>query len=724
VRIKKHLGTADQEADADLIAESSGRWTSAHRGRGVAYIYVRLRRNADLFPNGVPLIRAKVKGALLYDTRTALTAYSDNWALVVNDYLRRAEGLGCDASEINTTAMNAAANVSDENVTIDGIGTTQKRYTVDGTISLDERPLDVLKRLVTTGAGGAIYSMNTWDVYAGAYTAPTSSLTVSDLRGPITGRADLERKELFNGVRGTCVDPDRDWQPTDFPPVTNATYVADDNGEEIYRDIDLPFVANKIRAQRLAKIFLERARQALSCQWPGKPKLFSLNTWETVNVTVAALGWSPKVFRILGWKWLPGGGVDLPLQEEAAAIYDWNFGEATTYDLAPNTTLPNAGVVAPPGAPVVTEQLVETRSGRGVAVEVTTSSVASPDLYVEHYQFEYKLVADTQWTVLPLVRAPSIKLLDIDAGVYDWRVLAITGVGRRSIYSQSRKEIIGLGARPAAPTVKGLQAAGNLAIVTLEQHAELDVRRGGRILVRHSEDTASPAWEASFSLGEEHGYPGDSVILVLPLKAGTYFFKSEDAVGQQSSSAATIQTKQASVLAYSTVSTLQEDTSFPGTHSNTIALDGLLKLTGAGLFDDIPDFDSISSLDDYGGVLASGTYTFSAGFDFGVVSRRRLTGQIEGLTVNVNDLFDDRLGNIDEWLDFDGTAGGGSIDAWLEFRETDDDPASSPSWSEWKRLDAAEVQCWGAQLRLQLRSTDVAYNVHIDTLRVKSEQVT
>ena len=41
VRIKKHLGTSTQLADADLVSDVS-QWTTDHRIRGKAYIYVRL----------------------------------------------------------------------------------------------------------------------------------------------------------------------------------------------------------------------------------------------------------------------------------------------------------------------------------------------------------------------------------------------------------------------------------------------------------------------------------------------------------------------------------------------------------------------------------------------------------------------------------------------------------------------------------------------------------
>jgi hypothetical protein len=92
VRIKKHLG--DQTtADADLLAESE-QIDSTFVGSGCAYLYIRLEYNSNVFANGIPLFTAVVKGAKVYDPRTATTAYSNNPALCIRHYLTSAYGLG------------------------------------------------------------------------------------------------------------------------------------------------------------------------------------------------------------------------------------------------------------------------------------------------------------------------------------------------------------------------------------------------------------------------------------------------------------------------------------------------------------------------------------------------------------------------------------------------------------------------------------------------------
>lgn len=118
VRIKLHTGADDQTADSDLVSEDSN-WTSNHRLRGIAYMYVRLQFSNDIFPNGIPNISAIIKGKKVFDPRTSTTSYSANSALCVRDYLTNTRfGLSATASEVNDTIFTSCANTCDEVVTL------------------------------------------------------------------------------------------------------------------------------------------------------------------------------------------------------------------------------------------------------------------------------------------------------------------------------------------------------------------------------------------------------------------------------------------------------------------------------------------------------------------------------------------------------------------------------------------------------------------------------
>ena len=42
----------------------------------------------------------------------------------------------------------------------------------------------------------------------------------------------------------------------------------------------------------------------------------------------------------------------------------------------------------------------------------------------------------------------------------------------------------------------------------------------------------------------------------------------------------------------------------------------------------------------------------------------------------------------------------------VQLRHTDDDPAGTPAWSEWERIDSGEYEARGFEFRAILRTTD------------------
>jgi len=139
VRIKKHLGADDQEADATLASDSS-QWGVDHKASGIAYIYTRFEFDADAFPNGVPQVTALVEGKKNRASADFGFAYSPLSSRCLADYLVFSGIATID--EIDSTLLVAANNICDENVkelksttltqTLSSSGTTL--YVEDGSI--------------------------------------------------------------------------------------------------------------------------------------------------------------------------------------------------------------------------------------------------------------------------------------------------------------------------------------------------------------------------------------------------------------------------------------------------------------------------------------------------------------------------------------------------------------------------------------------------------------
>ena len=102
-------------ADYDAVSECAN-WTDTHKAVGVAYLYIRLKNNIDLFPNVLPQISAVVKGRNdIEDIRTGATGYSTNAALCQAHYLRQPiYASGVDADAINPDELANAATICDQ----------------------------------------------------------------------------------------------------------------------------------------------------------------------------------------------------------------------------------------------------------------------------------------------------------------------------------------------------------------------------------------------------------------------------------------------------------------------------------------------------------------------------------------------------------------------------------------------------------------------------------
>jgi hypothetical protein len=148
------LGTLDQEYVP--ILNSANDWGPSNRASGVAYLFFRHEYSRSYFPNGVPVISAIVRGKKVYDPRTSTTAWSDNPAICLRDYLLSSSI--ADADEIDEDLFTTAANICDEIVPL-AAGGSQKRYTCNGSFTSDESATTIINSILAT-MGGMIWYTN------------------------------------------------------------------------------------------------------------------------------------------------------------------------------------------------------------------------------------------------------------------------------------------------------------------------------------------------------------------------------------------------------------------------------------------------------------------------------------------------------------------------------------------------------------------------------------
>jgi predicted phage tail protein len=324
-----------------------------------------------------------------------------------------------------------------------------------------------------------------------------------------------------------------------------------------------------------------------------------------------------------------------------------------------------------------------------------------------------------------MVSGNEVSISDVRTGEYiDYRLRWVVQGRNPSNWAYvNGHRVIGKTTAPAPLTNMTISTFGGQAFIRWDQPKELDVRFGGTVSFRHSEDLA-PNWTNSVSIG--NAAQANTLLATLPLKDGAYLARVFDSSGNPST-VSMVDTKQATVLPFGVAVELYESPTFGGTKTNLIATDvgGIryMFLDGTALWDSIVDLDATTeAIDSLGGVTSAvGTYIFASGFDFGSVVRRRLTTIVGSFNASVSDYIND-WGNVDDRPTFDGSDAA-QCDLKIYVSQTDDDPASGLAvWSAYERLDSSEVQCRGCRFKAVLTSKNPAFNIYVGSLGIRQDQ--
>lgn len=673
-RIKKHLGSTTQLADADLVSEVS-QWTTNHRLRGRSYLYVRLEFDSDVYPNGVPNITAEVQGKQVFDPRDSSTSLSSNPALCIRDYLTNTDyGMKADASEIDDTNFSAVANTCDESVTLDS--GTENRFTLNGTFLTDQTPKNVLQNMLSSIGGHIVYSNGQFKLVAATYKTPTVTLDESNLRSGLTVNTRVSKKELFNAVKGIYSEPANKYQPQDYPVLTNATFEAEDNNERNYAEFNFPFTTSSKTCQRLSKIQLLKARQQITLVATFDLNAFELNVGDTVQITNSRMGFSNKTFEVANWNisvqsdsdGSPALVVNCELRETASEVYDFNTVDYSTVSSGKATNLASASQVTAPTAITLTDELVSYNDGT-VIVKLVINLTAPSDTFSEIFEVEVRQDTDADGNAVVddfklIGRGARTKfefLNVIDKAQYTVRARSVNIFGVKSTAITESRTIIGLIAPPSDVTNFACNIIGKEAHLSFDPVPDLDL---AHYRINYSPLTDGAEWQNSIVLVKKLSRPGTSI--VVPAKTGTYLIKAVDKLGNVSINATKVVTAVDTIGDFTDLLTQNENPDFDGAKTNVVKItqeDGTpaLVLDTIELFDDntTDNFDDITSHNFDGGtqddnVQSSGIYEFGDTIDAGAVVTTNilatLTQQVtdrDRLFDNISGLFDDQPSNFD-----------------------------------------------------------------------------
>ena len=669
---------------APLLALSN--WTSNHKLTDQGYIYARLEFDPDAFEQGLPNISAIVKGRKIYDPRTTTTVWSDNPALVIRDYLTdTVYGLGASASEINDTSFIAAANVCEESVTLSG-GGSQDRYTFNGVVDTQNTPRSNLEQMLTALNGSLYYSNGQWSLRAGAYVTPTVTLDEDDLASGLSVTTANSARDSFNAIKGQFISPASDYQATDYPAITSSTFETEDNNERRYLNLDLPFTDNAARAQRIAKQILFKNRQEISLRAKFKMSAFQFEVGDTVMITNARLGFSQKVFEIVSWKLnfdADEVNVECILNETNSAVYDWSAEE--TAFAQDNTNLPDPFTVPAPS--VTPSDVLELFNQQAISVLIV--DVSSNSVYARQFEVQAKLSTDTVYKSLGIASGSRFTLVNVQAGgTYNVRARSINSFGVKSAFTTVNHTILGQASAAQDVTNFSVNIIGGNADLSWTASTDEDL---SHYVVRHSPLTVGATFNNAQSFVKKVPRPTNTV--VTPAKTGTYFVTAVNKFGIQSANAASSIALIDEVGDLNLSNSVSEHTAFAGSKTDCVLVEGTLRLDTSVLFDSVAGFfDSATGLFGGGsGFLAStGTYDFANYVDMGKVNTAQVSTTIK----------------FTQFSQHAGTPAAGATDVDMFVSTTQDDPAGSPTWTDYRQFVVGVYSARAFRFRAVLTTTD------------------
>ena len=536
VDLNFHDGT-QTTADANLVSRSP-QWTTNHKLLDTAYIYVRLKYDAEQFANGLPNISTVVRGKKVYNPATSSTVWSQNPALIVRDYLLDSKyGLAEDAANINAASVSTAQTLCDQNVSLSA-GGTQKRYVCDGVVDTGNSREANIEALLSAMAGRLIHSGGEYFISGSAYVTPTVTIDESVLVGAISTQTKQSRRSIYNGVKGVFLSEEDNYILADYPAQISSTYSATD-GDPIYLDMPLPTTTNNVRAQRLAKLALLQSRQQTSVSLPCNLAALKFKAGDNIMVTNAKIGWSSKVFQVLGYTFDLGSDgsiiVNVEAIETASAIYDWASSDEEDYLSGGEVSLYDGRTVAAPTSFSGTASTSTNLDG-AIVPQIVSTWTASADAFVVKYDYQWSTnnsdwnsfdVEGTQFTISPT----------IGAATYYTRVRAVNELGVRSAFVTANVSAVG---DTTAPAVVGSPSAtAGQGSITLAWTNPADKDFSNAEIYRAN--TTGGTYTAVASVAGGHGLPSSFVNGSLA-DSEDYFYKikSVDYSGNKSAFSAIV----------------------------------------------------------------------------------------------------------------------------------------------------------------------------------------
>ena len=481
ITVTKKLG-ADGQQYASLLAGADDSWGTNHRLRGVAYLAIRIKYDADVF-GGIPEVQCVIRGRKVYDPRTSTTAYSDNPALCLRDYLTNSRyGKGLPTSAIDDTKFIAAANEYDGTVTSYTGGPSITFISCNARLDTGKTVFDNVKEMLQGMRGLLPYTDGKYGLIVDKAETSTFDLTPDNILSDITV-TDAGKGKRFNRVIAKFPNPQANWQMDSVTyPVKSTdpnsdflTFLDEDNGEELVREINLNTITSLYQARDMARVVCEASRRnTRSVTLTATSEAMEIAVGDVVRLEQPSLGWTGsarQLMRVVSTRIKDSGEVDLQLIEYNN-VYAWFEGDEELDNQ--DTTLPNPFDVTAPTAPNTSEDSALGPDG-SVQTAVTLSWTEADDAFVSEYEVQWGLSSAATYSNFVRTSETTVDLFGLQVGSeYTFRVRSINTLGVRSDFITETRTLVGDTVAPGSVTLDGITPGIRAITATWTNPTDLD----------------------------------------------------------------------------------------------------------------------------------------------------------------------------------------------------------------------------------------------------------
>lgn len=433
---------------------------SKYEGLAVAFFTFQQDKDQSIW-QGDPQIKARVRGKKCLDPRTSVTAYTENPAIHLVDYLsNNIYSLGLTSEDYDIQSFIDVANISDieHTATIDtrvckteeGIysctGTpaevvTFKRYSHNNIIDTQQSIFDNIQEIANCFRGYFPNSDGRLSVASEMEAGSVFSFNEDNMVSSITSEVP-DRNSRFNRVivrfpnkannyeKDECVFPDADSQ-------TELDWLAEDNGTTQEKVLTVEYTVYKAEALQLARIAAYVSRYADTITFTATPEANILDVGDVIDVTDSTRGWDARLFRVSDIQYRDDGLVNITGVQHENAVYPW-LGMSYTDIIGGSNLGDPSNIAAPFGLKITPDETFAT------AGLLSWESVN--DAFIRRFTVTVLSGEDVIYRTESLANNWPIPLLD--AGDYSIQVRAVSTIG-----SLSPEAVVALTlTAPAAPT--------------------------------------------------------------------------------------------------------------------------------------------------------------------------------------------------------------------------------------------------------------------------------